>query len=530
MQPNVQLLCDAVSANDAPRVRAILTARPELIGFDLSGGDERRALHFSVLNRVPEMVALLMEHGADARHGVYPYRRLTTPRALALDRRYTELVAIIDDAESKRPPDSAAGAPGLSPLHQAARDHDLPALARLLKAGADANAPTANQWTPLDFAAGFGGTSLSDTTAFQAAAGLLRQSGAHLTPRSAAALGETGWLRQRHADGSLENPVDCDGGMLSLAVKYNQPEVLRLLLDLGFDPDERFRLPGLEEDVYSQAMPLYWAADSGQHAMAELLLAHGADPNGHVYCSGTPTHAAVSRRDRATVDLLTRHGGVVLAESPGYSRSPGLARALVALDEAGQLPVASLNPGRTFGEDLLQGGSSGGDPEIVRMALERVTWGRSDPRWHGQLWNVRCFWNHIPWVRHANPAFDRNAYLECYKWILARADASVSGTFGRTILHDIAAMGDWVNDEEVTEFASAALDAGANPHLRDEFLGSTALGWACQHGRVGMARLLLSRGVDAAEPDAETWATPVARAQKSGSPEILALLRSVGIY
>jgi len=71
---NVRRLADAVQAGDLAQVRVLLATRPELIDMDMSGGDERRALHFAVLRRDILMVKLLMEAGADARKGVYPHR------------------------------------------------------------------------------------------------------------------------------------------------------------------------------------------------------------------------------------------------------------------------------------------------------------------------------------------------------------------------------------------------------------------------------------------------------------------------
>ncbi len=62
---NVRRLADAVHRGDLAQVRVLLNARPELIGMDMSGGDERRALHFAVLRRDAAMVKLLMEAGAD---------------------------------------------------------------------------------------------------------------------------------------------------------------------------------------------------------------------------------------------------------------------------------------------------------------------------------------------------------------------------------------------------------------------------------------------------------------------------------
>jgi ankyrin repeat protein len=114
--------------------------------------------------------------------------------------------------------------------------------------------------------------------------------------------------------------------------------------------------------------------------------------------------------------------------------------------------------------------------------------------------------------------------------ILERCHANVRGSFGRTILHDVIAMGfhdgasGWVTEEEALGFAITLLDAGARTDARDDLLKSTPLGWACRWGRVPIVKELVRRGVPAIEPDAEPWATPRAWADKMGHREIIAIL------
>jgi ankyrin repeat protein len=60
--------------------------------------------------------------------------------------------------------------------------------------------------------------------------------------------------------------------------------------------------------------------------------------------------------------------------------------------------------------------------------------------------------------------------------------------------------------------------------VRDDLLKSTPLGWACRWGHVEIARLLLERGADPAELDADGWATPRAWASKRGHRDVLAIL------
>src|SRR4029077_17078495 len=79
----IRRLAEAVRANDLSQVRAMLRARPELAGMAMSYGDEHRPIHFAVMKRSPEMVRLLMRHGADARQGIDPHRDATTAWTIA---------------------------------------------------------------------------------------------------------------------------------------------------------------------------------------------------------------------------------------------------------------------------------------------------------------------------------------------------------------------------------------------------------------------------------------------------------------
>jgi hypothetical protein len=158
------------------------------------------------------------------------------------------------------------------------------------------------------------------------------------------------------------------------------------------------------------------------------------------------------------------------------------------------------------------------------MALERFDWRRDDPRWFGYLNEPLYFWHHIPWLNAGNREFDRTSYLTCFRLILERCDANLVGNFRQNMLHEVASMRDHITDEEVAPFAQALLDAGARMDVRDDTLKSTPLGWACRWGRLAVVRLLLERGADRVEADAEEWATPRAWARKMGHRDIVALV------
>jgi hypothetical protein len=223
------------------------------------------------------------------------------------------------------------------------------------------------------------------------------------------------------------------------------------------------------------------------------------------------------------VDLLRRRGGVVSADTAAIYRQTGLAREMLADDARGELQPA-VSPGKPLAEELLRFGASGGDPEIVRMALEHVAWPQDDPRWFRCLTEPLSFWHHIPWLYAGNREFDRGTYLHCFRLILERCDPNVIGGFTRTALHEVAAMGEHVADDEAAAFAQALLDAGARMDVRDDILKSTPLGWACRWGRAGVVKAMLERGADPWEENAEPWAQPRAWAEKMGHREIVEML------
>src|SRR5262249_40630690 len=164
----------------------------------------------------------------------------------------------------------------------------------------------------------------------------------------------------------------------------------------------------------------------------------------------------------------------------------------------------------------------------VEMALEKIDWPRDDPRWFRCATKPLNFWHHIPWLYAGNREFDRRTYLACFRLILERCAPNVTGGFARTILHEVAAMGTHVTNEEVGAFGRAALDAGAVIKVRDDILKSTSLGWACRWGRPQLVGLMLERGADPVEADAEPWAMPRAWATKMGHNDVLRVLAQYG--
>jgi ankyrin repeat protein len=297
------------------------------------------------------------------------------------------------------------------------------------------------------------------------------------------------------------------GGPLLTAVLQNRPDELSRLLDLGLDPNERVRVAGMDEIVFSAGGPLYLCVERRNRRMAELLLEKGADPNANVYTSGSPLYRAYSSKAWDFVELLESHGGLLDAISAGFACQTETARQLLADEDAGRLRADAVSPGSTVAEDLLWSAAGGGDPEIVALALPRIGWPRTDTRWAWPL--LQAF--------TCDGDIDRG--LACFRLLLERADPNVSGG-GQTILHTVMARG----EPKHVPFAELLLDHGARTDIRDELLESTPLGWACRWGHAHFVKLLLARGADPVEAGAPAWATPAAWARKMNHRDVLKLL------
>ena len=554
----VRRLVAAVQAGHLDEVRAMLNVRPELARMSI---DNLQVVHHAVLARSPAMVRILMQHGANARDGVYPHRDATTAHAIAAQRGYDDIVRIIEEEEQQQRDATSgmANAPvaddlfraiasgdtdgaialmvenparihtrhipsEASPLHAAAQGLDDRLVAWLLDRGADPGARAHHDLTPLDVVAHR--WYRTDTQRVENVATLLLGRGAPMTAAAAAAIGDANWLRARHAEGNLTDQNDGSGGFLRIAVTHNRAGILELLLDFGFDPDERVRLNEDDNVPFTWGMALQHAVQLRRYEMAETLLTRGADPNARIYASGDPVFSAYSEGDQTMIALLERYGGVPAATTAGLFRQTELAKRMLAGEARFRVDGAA---GESIGEQLLWGGACGGDPEIVRMALERVDWARDDPRWFTIVEQPLRTWTH----GSIGEAWDKTTYLTCFRLLLERCDPDIrgrptdGGQFGLTTLHNIVARGDMTPVERVA-FATAILDRGARLDIRDNLLKSTPLGWACRWGQRPLVKVFLDRGADPIEGDAEPWATPLAWAVRKNYPDIAADLRSAG--
>ena len=328
----------------------MLASRPELVSMDRAADDEHRGLHYAVLSRNAPMVKLLMKAGADARKGIWPNRDATSALTLARDREYDNIVAIIEEEERLRrekmsypnamvspvqdqisaaimqgdtetamrllEEDSsriqACDRTGATPLHIAAQVADVHFVSWLLERRANVHKQDASGSTALDRAAISPDARNDYARRFPTLARLLLDHGAKVTISAAVALGDVEQVRVMiAADPEALGRTRRNGGLLSLAVRHNKLEIVKLLLDLGADVDERVLLEELEEPTLSWGAPLWYAALGNQLEIARVLLDRGADPNANVYASGWPLSNAWNHEDGAVKRLLLERGARV---------------------------------------------------------------------------------------------------------------------------------------------------------------------------------------------------------------------------
>jgi ankyrin repeat protein len=547
---NVSKLAEAVNAGDVAQARALLRARPELAGMDMAENNEHRALHYAVLRRDAAMVRLLMQAGADARKGIFPHRDATTAFALARDRDYQDIVAAIEEEEQHRRESASCPNAAVSPvqeqINQAIREFNNGEAIRLLEADesliracdrdggsalhaaaeaaneemvewllerhANARKPDLKGLAPLDRAALAANPNNEKAQRFPAVARRLLYHGAEKTIRGAVALADAERVQElvREDPGVLRNVSWRTGGLLSLAVKHGHIDMVRLLLDLGADVDERTMLGEVEEPTLSWGGPLWSASQAGRRDIAELLLDRGADPNANVYASGWALDHAYRRKDEALKRLLLERGA---------KPQPWTVTLAADVDDARRMMDA--NPDEDLAREFVWSAAQAGCPPVLELALPRLHWAAEDPRWHWILIQP------IRSIGYNNPE-DPEAFFVCMAMLLERGiDVNVPGRFGDSPLHYTAARGN-LDEPERVRFVAALIDHGARFDARDELLRSTPVGWACRWGRAEMADLLIARGAPVNEPDAEAWATPLAWATKMGHTGIVETLRRHG--
>jgi ankyrin repeat protein len=556
----------AAQAGDVAAVRRLAKTHPDWINQHAQFGGS--ALHRAVLRRDEELTRVLMQLGADARTGIWPHRDATSAYTIAVDREYSEIVAVIEREEENRHSLAnqegtstrtsvdalrqaiangrtaeaitlmkadpaligACDAHGVTPLHLAAWKHDPALVGWLLDHGASPGAlaqrdspvrrhdqAVESGKAPLDFAAivaGWAPEGLDSIFYFMENAHV-DPARFHETARLLLQKGAELTPRAAVALGNREAVLRLHHeGRLSNEIHVFRGGLLAIAVRVNrLDMVATLLDLGLDPDESiptadgypSWGMPLWTASMCGRHEIAELLLARGADVNGVVCACGDSICMAADEKMTA---LLRKHGARLTVETV---TDPITVQAI--LD--GTVTAYSLGDSEPLTLKVAAESLCGGDPDFIRMCLPHITRKRDDPWWNGVLMSAK-----VP---------------EGLKLVLDHGvDPDVPFEGGYTMLHHLATpvagrRGTFVpTEEEHLLRATMLLDAGASLTIRDALLQSTPLGWACRWGKIELVRLYLQRGADPVEADAEPWATPLAWSTKGGHHEIVQLLRSRG--
>jgi ankyrin repeat protein len=516
-----ELFCACV-AGDLTTVKRLITCEPSLVR---SSHAYRTPLYFAVRENRREVVALLLEHGAD------PLSLAVNDSLLEIcrDRGYSELESFLEakiaqtqgaspkgeaiakairdhDLELTRTllndsPELLHAGDGRSnqPIHWAVMTRQINVIDELLNRGADIEAMRFDGARPIHLTNGDyhfrGWRDVSQdwpTTPAQVLAHL-RARGAYCDLTTACHVGDLVRVQELLIqDPSLANRLSeyityyaGSGSPLKNAAAKGHIEIVKLLLDCGADPN----LP--EEGIAPRGHALYSAAANGHFETVKVLLEHGADPNVEVESSADTLSRVISNSDQRMIDLLCSYGAARAVHLLAYYGDVRTAAAVFA-----------ANPQLADDPDALVNAAGEGHEPFVKLLL----------RYQPDLPRRISFpgWSVGAKTRELNEVLFAHGM-----------DASQPDWLCITPLHQFARKGD-------LEQAKQFIDHGANMYARDDDICSTPLGWAAKFGQTGMVELLLSRGCPPGLPDDPPWATPLAWATRRGHEQIASLLKQRG--
>ena len=174
-----------------------------------------------------------------------------------------------------------------------------------------------------------------------------------------------------------------DDTALNSAVSYRHPEILRILLEAGTDPNiHGEHVPALHvaaaddnleaaailvehgakidtRDTVNNDTALMYGVRDGKAKVAEYLLIKGANPNLTDKQGFTPLHIAASRNDIHLVRSLLAHGASIDARTSGHGRTA--------------LLIAAMSGFTDMVRALLEGGANPSLPDNVGgLPLQRA--------------------------------------------------------------------------------------------------------------------------------------------------------------
>jgi uncharacterized protein len=505
----------AARAGDLADVKRLIALAP---GLALVEYNYTPPIHFAVREGHLAIVELLIERGADLAYRSYPFN--DSLLMMAEDREHGDVAALLRQHLSRRfalgtltkeildaarvgdldrvraelARDAglarASNETGDTALHQAAQGSHFDIVRTLLDAGATPDPVRGDGYRPIHLALMRNWLMGAPSERGRAIADLLLGRGARSSMFIAALRGDHEFIRDAlRRDRSLANEEDsCHHRPLSAAVRRQDAELVRLLLEHGADPNA-------PEEGAPRGHSLWLAVHHGSRDMATALLERGADPNGMVESSGTPMDQA--RRDPQLLALLRACGGLI-PDTPGETFGRLVAeRRFDEIERMVRQQPALLNEGG-WGDGILAGPANAGDHEVLAFLIRL---GARVPR--VSKWAPYYYFKH-----EATAAF----LLE------HGMDPNHMNWHCLTLLHHMAAEG------EIGK-ARLLVNHGAEIDALDEEYRSTPLGLASRRGQRDLVAFLLEHGADP-ELSAAPWATPLAWAHKKGHGDIAKTIRA----
>ena len=207
---------------------------------------------------------------------------------------------------------------GIATMAQTLEDGRVQMVGLLLKEGTDANARTADGWTPMSLAASHIRPARSDETKddnarFMTVIKYLHAHGVPLDLFASIALDKVDRLaRLLKNDPALVGRLRPGGPALHFATDLDRKSAVALLLERGADANIR--------DSYSSTT-LHVAAFWGREAIAKLLIDHNADVNATTKSGMTPLHES-ARLGTPRVAKLLLAAGAKAAATDDKGRTP----------------------------------------------------------------------------------------------------------------------------------------------------------------------------------------------------------------